>query len=183
MFHLITLYLPLLTQRAQTEAVTFLGNQDNGRTLYAVPGLDYIGHEDVMPYTADTKRPIRHDLFDKFLAHDENRGGCVLLLDGNRSGLYLALIYIPVQFICMSVTASCTPIALNCSNITLSSTSVRLPYTSLISSSLMLKILEVFVLYFSLCFYLCFYRSLSPFSSLSKSIFFTQILPSMVVTP
>ncbi|KAK3850419.1 hypothetical protein Pcinc_042879 [Petrolisthes cinctipes] len=64
--------------RAQTEAVTFLGNQDNGRTLYAVPGLDYIAHEDVMPYSTTTnsltKRPIRHDLFDKFLAHDENKG-------------------------------------------------------------------------------------------------------------
>lgn len=64
----------LLPQRAQTEAVTFLGNQDNGRTLYAVPGLDYIGHEDVMPYTAGNKRPIRHDLFDKFLVHSSDKG-------------------------------------------------------------------------------------------------------------
>lgn len=63
-----------VSQRAQTEAVTFLGNQDNGRTLYAVPGLDYIGHEDVMPYTAGNKRPIRHDLFDKFLIHSPDKG-------------------------------------------------------------------------------------------------------------
>lgn len=61
-------------QRAQTEAVTFLGNQDNGRTLYAVPGLDYIAHEDVMPYIAGDKRPIRHDLFDKFLVHTPEKG-------------------------------------------------------------------------------------------------------------
>ncbi|XP_018010128.1 polymerase delta-interacting protein 2 isoform X2 [Hyalella azteca] len=55
------------TKKAQTEAVTFLGNQENGRTLYAVPGLDYVAHEDVMPYTAFNERPIHHELFYKFL--------------------------------------------------------------------------------------------------------------------
>uniref|UniRef100_A0A6A7FU64 Polymerase delta-interacting protein 2-like isoform X1 n=2 Tax=Hirondellea gigas TaxID=1518452 RepID=A0A6A7FU64_9CRUS len=55
------------TKKAQTEAVTFLGNQDNGRTLYAVPGLDYVSHEDIIPYTAVDQRPIHHELFYKFL--------------------------------------------------------------------------------------------------------------------
>lgn len=50
-----------------------MGNQDSGRTLYAVPGLDYVGHEDIMPYIAGDKRPIRHDLFDKFLTHDTEK--------------------------------------------------------------------------------------------------------------
>lgn len=48
--------------------------------MYAVPGLDYIAHEDVMPYIAGDKRPIRHDLFDKFLAHTPEKGIFRLLL-------------------------------------------------------------------------------------------------------
>ncbi|CAF0811101.1 unnamed protein product [Didymodactylos carnosus] len=56
--------------RAQTEAVTFLGNQDSNRSLYAIPGLDYVAHEDVLPYTSTERTPIIHELFDKFLMHD-----------------------------------------------------------------------------------------------------------------
>ena len=37
---------PYITHRAQTESVTFLGNQsENTRNLYAIPGLDYVAHE------------------------------------------------------------------------------------------------------------------------------------------
>ncbi|EDW34276.1 GL21664 [Drosophila persimilis] len=53
--------------RAQTEAVTFLGNQDSNRSLYAIPGLDYVAHEDIMPYSSTEKQPLQHELFDKFL--------------------------------------------------------------------------------------------------------------------
>ncbi|KAI8739314.1 polymerase delta-interacting protein 2 [Biomphalaria glabrata] len=56
--------------RAQTEAVTFLGNQDNSRALYAIPGLDYVAHEDILPYTSPEVTPIQHELFDKFLLHE-----------------------------------------------------------------------------------------------------------------
>ena len=38
------------------EAVTFLGNQERDRNLYAIPGLDYVAHEDVIPYTVRTVR-------------------------------------------------------------------------------------------------------------------------------
>ncbi|XP_017114698.1 polymerase delta-interacting protein 2 [Drosophila elegans] len=55
--------------RAQTEAVTFLGNQDSNRSLYAIPGLDYVAHEDIMPYSSSEKSPLQHELFDKFLTH------------------------------------------------------------------------------------------------------------------
>lgn len=55
--------------RAQSEAVTFLGNQDSNRSLYAIPGLDYVSHEDIIPYTSVEKSPVHHELFDKFLAH------------------------------------------------------------------------------------------------------------------
>lgn len=53
--------------RAQSEAVTFLGNQENSRSLYAIPGLDYVSHEDIFPYTTTEKRPLVHELFDRFL--------------------------------------------------------------------------------------------------------------------
>ncbi|KAH8381563.1 hypothetical protein KR093_008256, partial [Drosophila rubida] len=55
--------------RAQTEAVTFLGNQDSNRSLYAIPGLDYVAHDDIMPYASNEKQPLQHELFDKFLTH------------------------------------------------------------------------------------------------------------------
>ncbi|XP_055375182.1 polymerase delta-interacting protein 2 [Condylostylus longicornis] len=59
--------------RAQTEAVTFLSNQDSNRSLYAIPGLDYVAHEDIMPYTSSEKNPLQHELFDKFLTHDSSK--------------------------------------------------------------------------------------------------------------
>lgn len=55
--------------RAQSESVTFLANQETNRSLYAVPGLDYIAHEDILPYTTTERQPIQHDLFDKFLMY------------------------------------------------------------------------------------------------------------------
>jgi len=59
---------PYITHRAQTEGVTFLGNHsENARNLYAIPGLDYVAHEDIMPYSTQDKAPIQHELFDKFL--------------------------------------------------------------------------------------------------------------------
>lgn len=60
--------------RAQTEAVTFLGNQEQSRSLYAIPGLDYVSHEDIIPYSSKDKLPLHHELFDKFfLNYNENR--------------------------------------------------------------------------------------------------------------
>ncbi|CAH1118628.1 unnamed protein product [Phaedon cochleariae] len=71
-----TFYQVLIDQRdcpyirAQTEAVTFLGNQESSRSLYAIPGLDYVAHEDIIPYVSAEKAPLNHELFDKFLAHN-----------------------------------------------------------------------------------------------------------------
>ncbi|XP_037947028.1 polymerase delta-interacting protein 2 [Teleopsis dalmanni] len=59
--------------RAQTEAVTFLGNQDSNRSLYAIPGLDYVAHDDIMPYSSAEKNPLHHELFEKFLAPDAEK--------------------------------------------------------------------------------------------------------------
>lgn len=58
--------------RAQPEAVTFLGNQKD-TSLYAIPGLDYVNHEDVLPYTSSEDQPIQHELFERFLIHDPDR--------------------------------------------------------------------------------------------------------------
>uniref|UniRef100_UPI00358FEF3E polymerase delta-interacting protein 2 n=1 Tax=Myxine glutinosa TaxID=7769 RepID=UPI00358FEF3E len=59
--------------RAQTEGVTFLASHDDGRPLYAIPGLDYIAHNDVLPYTSTDRTPIHHELFDRFFTSDANQ--------------------------------------------------------------------------------------------------------------
>lgn len=59
--------------RAQTEAVTFLGNQESSRSLYAIPGLDYVAHEDILPYSSQERAPLHHELFDKFLSYQSEK--------------------------------------------------------------------------------------------------------------
>lgn len=55
--------------RTQTESVTFLGNQEPNQNLYTIPGLDYVAHEDVLPYTSAEETPLEHELFDNFLEY------------------------------------------------------------------------------------------------------------------
>jgi len=38
--------------------------------LYAIPGLDYVSHEDIIPYIPTEKNPLHHELFDKFLQYN-----------------------------------------------------------------------------------------------------------------
>jgi len=65
---------PYITHRAQTESVTFLGNHsENTRNLYAIPGLDYVAHEDILPYSTSETNPLQHELFDKFLMYQEGK--------------------------------------------------------------------------------------------------------------
>ncbi|XP_066583888.1 polymerase delta-interacting protein 2 isoform X2 [Prorops nasuta] len=74
-----TFYQVLIDQRdcpyirAQTEGVTFLGNHENSRSLYAIPGLDYVAHEDILPYKTNEKSALQHELFDKFLSYNADR--------------------------------------------------------------------------------------------------------------
>lgn len=65
-----------LFQRAQTEAVTFLSNKESNRNLYAISGLDYVSQDDILPYasSARDRRPLRHELFDKFLTYVGSHG-------------------------------------------------------------------------------------------------------------
>uniref|UniRef100_A0A2K5BVA7 ApaG domain-containing protein n=1 Tax=Aotus nancymaae TaxID=37293 RepID=A0A2K5BVA7_AOTNA len=64
---------PHISQRSQTEAVTFLANHDDSRALYAIPGLDYVSHEDILPYTSTDLVPIQHELFERFLLYDQTK--------------------------------------------------------------------------------------------------------------
>ncbi|XP_029924194.1 polymerase delta-interacting protein 2-like isoform X2 [Myripristis murdjan] len=57
---------PHISQRSQTEAVTFLTGHDDNRELYTVPGLDHVSHEDILPYNSTAEVPIRHELFQRF---------------------------------------------------------------------------------------------------------------------
>lgn len=60
---------PHILKRAQTEAVTFLVHRQNRVDLYTIPGLDYVAHEDVLPYTGTDKSPLHHDYCDYFLTY------------------------------------------------------------------------------------------------------------------
>ncbi|XP_026138036.1 polymerase delta-interacting protein 2-like isoform X2 [Carassius auratus] len=64
---------PHISQRSQTEAVTFLANHDDSRALYAIPGLDYVSHEDILPYNSTEQVPIQHELFERFLLFNPSR--------------------------------------------------------------------------------------------------------------
>jgi len=44
--------------------------------LYA--GLDYVGHEDVLPYKTTQKQPIFNHLFDKFLVASDTDAGIIV---------------------------------------------------------------------------------------------------------
>lgn len=58
--------------RAMTESVTFLGNnQESSRSLYAIPGLDYVSHSDIIPYQTFESTALSHELFDKFLTRTD----------------------------------------------------------------------------------------------------------------
>ncbi|XP_028840318.1 polymerase delta-interacting protein 2-like isoform X2 [Denticeps clupeoides] len=64
---------PHISQRSQTEAVTFLANHDDSRALYAIPGLDYVSHEDILPYNTTDQVPIHHELFERFLMYKASK--------------------------------------------------------------------------------------------------------------
>jgi len=70
-----TYYMVLIDSRdcsvvTHRESVTYLGNHsENNTRLYSVPGLDYVAHEDILPYSTDDRSPIQHELFHKFLQY------------------------------------------------------------------------------------------------------------------
>lgn len=71
--------------------MTFLGTPDSGGSLYAIPGLDYVAHDDVLPYSTTDLNPIQNELFDKFFTYDKNFGRMIhktysINLNGNFYG-------------------------------------------------------------------------------------------------
>jgi hypothetical protein len=59
--------------------------------LYAIPGLDYVAHEDILPYKTEDKSPIQHELFDKFLSYQEDAGEFLEILFISASLLFMIL--------------------------------------------------------------------------------------------
>lgn len=47
-----------------------------------MPGLDYVSHEDILPYTSTDQVPIQHELFERFLLYDQTKGN----LSGREAG-------------------------------------------------------------------------------------------------
>ena len=41
--------------------------------LDIIPGMDYVSHSDVIPYTSVEHTPVFHDLFDKFIVRNKNQ--------------------------------------------------------------------------------------------------------------
>lgn len=54
---------------AVLHVITILSGFD-GTLVCSLTGLDYVGHEDILPYTTTEKQPIHNHLFDKFLTQD-----------------------------------------------------------------------------------------------------------------
>ena len=81
---------PYVSSRTQTEAVTFLGHPDNSKSVYSIKGLDYVAHEDILPYTSHEGQPIHHELHKKLFRYDSDTYGSLKftpteLLDSWRS--------------------------------------------------------------------------------------------------
>lgn len=66
---------PYVSNRTQTEAVTFLGHPEDDRAVYSIKGLDYVAHEDILPYTTFEEQPVAHELHKKLFKFDAQSPG------------------------------------------------------------------------------------------------------------
>lgn len=66
-FNAVTYYQVLIDQ---TDSVHFLGQHS---CLHCISGLDYVSHNDILPYMSSSTCPIHHELFDKFLTPDSDK--------------------------------------------------------------------------------------------------------------
>ena len=60
-------------------------------------GLDYVSHDDILPYTSTSQDPFQHELFDQFLALESKDDGMLSL---HVSAKLLFLLYL---YVCWSV--------------------------------------------------------------------------------
>lgn len=62
--------------RTSPDAIAFVADRKDA-SLYSIPGLDYVSHEETLPYTATDQDPFRHELFGQFLSvarKNKNKG-------------------------------------------------------------------------------------------------------------
>lgn len=62
----------------QFEAVTYLGKPEANHGIYTIPGMDYVAHEDILPFTPTARNSIHHDLVDKFFTYNPGKELCFL---------------------------------------------------------------------------------------------------------
>lgn len=53
----------------------FVFVQSQSVVVYSVfLGLDYVSHEDILPYNSTDQVPIQHELFERFLVFNPSKG-------------------------------------------------------------------------------------------------------------
>lgn len=68
---------PYVSNRTQTEVTTpvgmswILGHADGEKSVVgSIKGLDYVAHEDILPYTSHEEQPIQHELHNRLFKYD-----------------------------------------------------------------------------------------------------------------
>ncbi|XP_064391589.1 polymerase delta-interacting protein 2-like isoform X2 [Halichondria panicea] len=64
--------------RTHPEAITFLASSKD-TSLYSLPGLDYVAHEDILPYTSTGQDSFSHQLFPQFFVPSGDKQGSLFL--------------------------------------------------------------------------------------------------------
>ena len=49
--------------------------------LLCMAGLDYVSHDDILPYTSTSQDPFQHELFDQFLTLESKDDGMLFCMD------------------------------------------------------------------------------------------------------
>ena len=49
--------------------------------VHGLIGLDYVSHDDILPYTSTSQDPFQHELFDQFLTlESKDEGACIIII-------------------------------------------------------------------------------------------------------
>lgn len=74
----------LVSRRVRTDAVTYLSQPNDSRSVDTIEGLDYVAHEDILPYSSKDKYPIHNKLLDRFFCKVGEEGVEVSSLEETR---------------------------------------------------------------------------------------------------
>ncbi|XP_019848719.1 PREDICTED: polymerase delta-interacting protein 2-like isoform X1 [Amphimedon queenslandica] len=69
-----------ISQRTSRNAVT-LSSVSNKKKLYCIPGLDYVNHEDILPYTPSPNALVQHKLFQTFFSPSTDGNSPIITKD------------------------------------------------------------------------------------------------------